>query len=458
MKFKEFHTVYFLGIGGIGMSALARYFKSLGKSVSGYDKTKTTLTEQLVQEGIAVHYDDKGNSILDGLDKQKTLVIYTPAIPKEHQEYLALQKADFNIIKRAKALGIISSEMFTYAVAGTHGKTTTSTLLAYTLSQTIERCNAFVGGISANFNSNTIINPSSNNVVVEADEFDRSFLQLKPNHAIVTSVDADHLDIYGNNNEFLKSFADFISLVSKNGFVLLNEKINFEALNTNQKFDSKIITYGFESKADWQANNLNYQSGAFYFNICNKDKKFEKIELGVPGIHNAENALAVFSLLYMLGFEESLLRHSFKNFKGVQRRFDFKIRRDDLIVIDDYAHHPTEINAFLNSVKMLYPTKKITVAFQPHLFSRTRDFLNDFVSALSKADNLFLLDIYPAREMPIPGITSETLLEKITCENKFLSSKATLVNDLKKIKHEVILIMGAGDIDTCVEPITNAYQ
>lgn len=456
MKFKDINTVYFVGIGGIGMSALARYFKSQGKDVRGYDKTSTDLTKQLESEDISVHYDDHGASVLSDLDKTSTLVIYTPAIPKDHQELNAFIKEEFTLIKRARALGIISSELETFAVAGTHGKTTTSTLLAYVLSTTPEKCNAFVGGISSNFHSNTLIEPDSKRVVVEADEFDRSFLQLDPNYAIITSMDADHLDIYGDGSHLLESFNDFMNRVNSNGLLMLN--VNLDTSNFKFTHPVKKLTYGLSAKADWSASNLRYEKGTFLFDIKSPKTEFKNVELGIPGSHNCENALAVFALCSELGIDEKILRKGLASFKGVQRRFDFQIRREDIVVIDDYAHHPTEIEAFLSSVRKLYPTKKITAVFQPHLFSRTRDFLDGFARSLSLCDELFLLDIYPARELPIPGITSQFLLDKVNLTKKFMSSKTAIVSDLKKENREVILIIGAGDIDTCVKPITDAYK
>lgn len=456
MKFKDIHTVYFIGIGGIGMSALARYFKSLGKVVSGYDKTQTELTQQLESEGINVHYEDWGSTALNGLEKEKTLVIYTPAVPKDMQELVAFQQQNFDLIKRAKALGIISSELEAYAVAGTHGKTTTSTLLAHVLSHTPEKCNAFVGGISSNFHSNTLIDPASDRVVVEADEFDRSFLQLDPNYAIVTNMDADHLDIYGDGSHLRQSFNDFMNRVRPDGLLVINSDLDI----SDFRFESpaKRITYGIRNKADWNAINLRYDNGHFYFDIEGPVKKYPAVELGIPGTHNCENALAVFALCTELGADEDTLRKALASFKGVQRRFDFKIRRDDLVYIDDYAHHPTEIRAFLSSVRQLYPNKKITAVFQPHLFSRTRDFMDGFADSLALCDELFLLDIYPARELPMDGITSQVLLDKIKLTNKYMSTKSGLVEDLKKAPREVILTIGAGDIDTCVKPITEAYS
>lgn len=456
MKFNDIHTVYFVGIGGIGMSALARYFNAQGKRVSGYDKTRTELTIQLESEGIAVHYEDWGTAALNDLDKASTLVIYTPAIPKEHQELNAFVAQEFTLIKRARALGIISSELETYAVAGTHGKTTTSTLLAWVLSNTPEKCNAFVGGISSNFHSNTLIEPASDRVVVEADEFDRSFLQLNPDYAIVTNMDADHLDIYGDGDHLLQSFNDFINRIHPQGLLVINANLDISSFKLQPTL--KKVTYGLNPLANWHALNLRYEQGCFLFDIQAPGKQYEAVELGIPGSHNCENAVAVFALCSELGMDEGVLRKALASFKGVQRRFDFQIRRDELVIIDDYAHHPTEIEAFLSSVKKLYPGKKITAVFQPHLFSRTRDFMEGFARSLGMCDELFLLDIYPARELPIPGITSQVLLDQVQLNQKWMSSKQTIVADLQKGPREVIVIIGAGDIDTCVKPITAAYQ
>jgi UDP-N-acetylmuramate--alanine ligase len=456
MKFTSIHNVYFIGIGGIGMSALARYFKSQGKGVGGYDKTRTHLTKKLEEEGIEVHYEDHGESVLRGLDRKTTLVIYTPAVPKDHKELIAFQQYEYEIIKRAKALGIISAEFETFAVAGTHGKTTTSTLLAHVLHESPGKCNAFVGGISANYHSNCIIEPASQRVVVEADEFDRSFLQLYPKYAIVTSMDADHLDIYGDGNEFKKSFVDFMNQVDEKGHLMIQAGLDLAGYQ--MKDGLRVSTYGFAENAMWKGHNARYENGRFYFDIRGPKNHYTRVELGIPGNHNAENALAVFALCSEYGITEKTLREALASFKGVERRFDFKVRREDLVVIDDYAHHPTELEAFLSSVRKLYPGKKLTGVFQPHLFSRTRDFMEGFAASLSICDELYLLDIYPARELPIPGITSQVLLDKITSPLKAMSSKSTIVADLKKMPREVILVMGAGDIDTCVEPIKRAYE
>lgn len=455
MNFSQIHSVYFIGIGGIGMSALARYFKAMGKTVSGYDKTPTTLTKQLQSEGIEIHFEDWGDKVLSQIDSTNSLIIYTPAVPKNHGELTAFLAGGYTVIKRAKALGIISSEFETFAVAGTHGKTTTSTLLAHVLHHTKEGCNAFIGGISSNYNSNCIINASSKRVVVEADEFDRSFLHLKPNYSIVTSMDADHLDIYGDGDHLKKSFLEYIHLTNPTGMVAIHASI--ELSEKELPDDLKTIRYAIDQTADWKGQNTRYDQGKYWMDIVYHQVKFENVELGLPGFHNAENALAVFAICFEIGIEEEIIRKALASYKGVKRRFDFQIRNENLIVIDDYAHHPTEIKAFLGAVRQLYPTKKITTVFQPHLFSRTRDFMDGFADSLSLSDELLLLPIYPAREEPIPGITSEKLLAKVALAAKQMSSKKEVVADLSKSKREVVLIVGAGDIDTCVEPIKNHY-
>ena len=455
MKLQNIHTVYFIGIGGIGMSAIARFFNASGKQVLGYDKTPTKLTNKLIDEGINIHFEDLGEIVLNGLDIEKTLVVYTPAIPDQHQEYIAFKNNGYNLIKRAKALGIISESQLTFAVAGTHGKTTTSSIMAHVLYETEESCNAFIGGITTNYNSNCLINSKANRVVVEADEFDKSFLELTPNYTIITSMDADHLDIYGDSKSLVDSFILFANQNNPNGIIMVQANLDF----SDYKGSVKQLTYGLDvHEADWFARNVRYENGKTYFDVHSKHKRFIGIEFGLPGRHNVENALAVFALLYEYGISETQLRSSFKSYLGVKRRFEFHIQNQDLVIIDDYAHHPNEIIAFLNSVKAIYPNRKITLVFQPHLFSRTKDFMNEFAEALSLADSLYLLDIYPARELPIEGITSEVLLSKVNLKNKFCASKSSIVSDLQANKHDIILIVGAGDIDTCIEPIVTAFN
>ncbi len=455
MKFKDINSVYFIGIGGIGMSAIARFFNAQGKTVKGYDKTETELTKALEKEGIEVFFTDRGEAALKGLDQTSTLVVFTPAIPKQHLEFQAFHNNNYTLIKRAKALGIISQSQDTFAVAGTHGKTTTSSIMAHVLYSTNESCNAFIGGITTNYNSNYLIAEESNRVVVEADEFDRSFMELSPDYTIITSTDADHLDIYGAANELEKSFIEFAERTSAKGILMVQSDLNFE----NYQGTAKKITYGFDvEKADWKGFNLTYKKGDTFFDIEGKEKGFKAVKFGLPGKHNAENALAVFALLYEIGISEEQIRNTFESYLGVKRRFEYHLKKDNIVVIEDYAHHPSEITAFLKSVKQIYPDKIITAIFQPHLFSRTKDFMDDFAQSLTYTNRLYLLEIYPARELPIEGITSQVLFNKIELTHKEMSSKKSIIADLKKVKHDIIVVLGAGDIANIVQPIVNEYE
>lgn len=454
MQLNQFNTIYFIGAGGIGMSALARYFNRLGKKVLGYDKTETALTKLLLDEGIEIHYNDMGSKVLDLIPmKENTLVIYTPAVPKEFGELTTCQNKGYIVIKRAEALGIISKAFETIGVAGTHGKTTTTSILANVLSQTKKGCNAFIGGIATNFNSNCVLNENSKRVVLEADEFDRSFLQLKPNYSIVTSVDADHLDIYGDGSAIEASFKDYLDLTNKEGFAV----VHADTLEVTKNASVKLILYG-SNKGEFQLINYRFKQGKIFFDVKLPTDVWEDVEFGIPGRHNAENALAVLALCYQLGINETIIRDGLASFKGVKRRFEYHVRTEDKIYIDDYAHHPTEIEALLKAVRELYPTKKLSICFQPHLFSRTRDFMDGFASALSIADEVVLLDIYPARELPMQGVTSEVLFEMISAPKKTLVDKAKLADWVKLNQPELFLTIGAGDIDTCVESVKNAME
>ena len=448
IQLSNFKRAYFVGIGGIGMSALARYFISLGWEVAGYDKTPSALTSSLESEGIKIHFEDLGIEIPEQFkEKETTLIIYTPAIPKKNGELNYFQSNEFKLFKRSQVLGLLTHNSKGLGVAGTHGKTTTSTLLAHILNESSVKCNAFLGGISSNFNSNLITSKDSIYTVIEADEFDRSFLQLSPFASIITSTDADHLDIYGDASILLDGFQQYADLTHSDGFIFLRKGLKL-------KSSAQIYTYGVnEEMADYSAFNLRFTKGQFIFDIKFPKGEWKDIEFGLPGIHNAENALACIGMSQKLGLSEKEIRFGLKTFKGVKRRFEYHIKTKDLIYIDDYAHHPTEICALISSVRMLYPTKKIIAVFQPHLFSRTRDFLENFVEELSKIDELILLDIYPAREEPIPGITSELLLEKITCKNKSLLTSTEAITHLAKISEGIILTIGAGDIDRMIEPL-----
>lgn len=451
VNINAFDRIYFLGIGGIGMSALARYFKSRGWNVAGYDKTPSPLTESLRAEGITIHFEDLGPSISEEYkDKERTLVIYTPAIPVNLGERLFFEHNAFTMLKRAEVLGIITRESKALGVAGTHGKTTTSTMLAHILNESSQKCSAFLGGISSNYNSNFITHPDAHITVIEADEFDRSFLQLDPYASIVTTTDADHLDIYGNQDDFLEGFRQYAALINPLGILVKHQSVQLEHNN--------VVSYGVDSKTDYSASNLRYINGKFLMDLKTPHNFWESIELGIPGIHNAENAIANIALCEHLGLSELEIRHGLKTFKGVKRRFEYQIKTDNIIYIDDYAHHPTEIKALVSSIRLLYPDKKITGVFQPHLFSRTRDFFEGFASELSKLDEVILLPIYAAREEPISGVSSDALLDKITLNNKQIMQPSEVVQELKNRAEGVFLTIGAGDIDRIVSNIKTALK
>lgn len=453
MKLDQYDSVYFLGIGGIGMSALARWFKHKGLRVAGYDRTPTPLTHQLMDEGMEIHFEDKVELIPGAFTQEKTLVVFTPAIPKNHAEHLYLKEQGFTILKRSEVLGLLTKNYKTVAVAGTHGKTTTSSLIAHILKAAGRDMVAFLGGITANYDSNLVMNGSVSDktiVVAEADEFDRSFLRLFPHLAVVTSADADHLDIYGDHNSMLTSFKDFIRQIDKDGKLIIHESV--ASLSDNINISKE--TYGM-SRGQFFAGNIipTSRDGFFEFDLQGFGEKVEKIQLGVPGFHNMENAIAAARIAIHLGVEMPVIRKALSSFRGVKRRFEFIIRRDDLVFIDDYAHHPAEIEAFLKSLKAMYKGKKVTVVFQPHLFTRTRDFAEGFSKSLSLADEVLLMDIYPAREEPIPGVTSDMLFRDITSPVKVRCSKKDVLQKLQDMEVEVLATVGAGDIDTFVKPI-----
>jgi UDP-N-acetylmuramate--alanine ligase len=449
MNLDAIKHIYFLGIGGIGMSALARYFHALGKTVNGYDKTPTKLTQKLQDEGIAIHFESLGEKIIDPLQREETLVILTPAVPKNFGELVAFQNSNFSILKRAEILGIITQNTFGIGVAGTHGKTTTSTLLAHLLHKTIG-CNAFLGGISGNYNSNLILNKESKISVIEADEFDRSFLHLRPKAGVLTSIDADHLDIYGDANHIEDGFQAYLHLIDNAGFVLMQHQIPLTA-------NCEIIRYGLNAPTGISGKNLRIENGKFLFDVQFEDELWAAVELGIPGTHNAENALAVIGVSKKLGLSEVEIRDGLASFKGVKRRFEYVIRRNDLIYIDDYAHHPSEISALIDSIRLMYPDQRVTGIFQPHLFSRTRDFLAGFAEELSRLDELILMPIYPAREQAIPGITSETILKQVSLKNARVCNHEETLAYLSQNKPEILLTIGAGDIDLLVEPIEKLF-
>ena len=433
--------IYFIGIGGIGMSAIARYYNAKGFKVSGYDKTPSPLTEALESEGIEVHYED--NIAFVPKDVSKTLVVYTPAIPKNMGELAYVQENGYRVIKRSRMLGEISQGQRCMAVAGTHGKTTTSTLVSHLFTAAGEGCSAFLGGISKNYDSNLLI--SDNDVMVaEADEFDRSFLQLYPEIAVITSMDADHLDIYGDEAHIREAFKAFASQVS--GTVIVKYGLDITSADTK----ARIMTYSFGNPAaDFHAEAL--EDG--HFNLHHPGGVIEDCVVGIPGWVNIENATAAAAIGLTYGLDPQKIRQALATFSGVKRRFDLQVKRPGCVYIDDYAHHPEEISAALSSIRNSYPDMKLTAVFQPHLYTRTRDFAPEFAKALSKADKLILLDIYPAREEPIPGVTSEIIFKDVTCPEKVLLKRAELMDYLSNEKIELLVTLGAGDIDRFVGQI-----
>ena len=445
----NYSNIYFIGIGGIGMSALARYFNNKNFTVIGYDKTETPLTKELTSEGIAIHYSDFGININDIIGTiVDTLVVITPAIPSSMKELLYLREEGYTIKKRAEVLGIITANYKTLAVAGTHGKTTTSTLLAHVLSSTSEQCNAFLGGISANFNSNLLISSSSPWMVVEADEYDRSFHQLKPFSSIITSTDADHLDIYKSKESLFRAFEEYGNLVDPKGKLIVHHSVDVCK-------DLPRLTYGIDAKVktDYKGNSLRMEDGQFMMDVQTPKQIFKDVALGLPGIHNAENALSVIALCESIGMSMQEIQPALLSSKGVKRRFELVAHKEGLIYIDDYAHHPTAINSLISSIRLIYKDLPIHVVFQPHLFSRTQDFMTDFAASLSKADDVILLPIYPAREEPIEGVTSEVLANLMSVKVQVMEPEDAL-KALSTIKDGVILTVGAGNIDRLVEPIS----
>ncbi len=452
MQLSNYDTIYFLGIGGIGMSALARWFNRQGMFVAGYDRTATVLTQTLEKEGIDIHFEDDIALIPEKVTGSKTLIVYTPAIPKDHKEFNYLKDKGYPILKRSEVLGLITKQHKTVAVAGTHGKTTTSSLLTHILKVAGVNMVAFLGGVTTNYASNLVFEGETNEhtvVVAEADEFDRSFLKLFPDIAIITSVDPDHLDIYGNHQEVIKSFTDFANQINQGGLLVKHESIR--ALESEIDGVS-VNTYGM-SRGQFFASQITTEGGFFEFNLVGYASEIEKIKLGVPGFHNMENAIAATIVAKHLGVDNESIKKALGSFSGVKRRFEFIIKQDDLVYIDDYAHHPTEITAFLSSLRAMYPGKKVTVVFQPHLYTRTRDFAEGFSKSLSIADEVLLMDLYPAREQPIPGVSSDMLFDGITSSVKVRCTKKDVIQKLEDMDVEVLATVGAGDIDTCVDPI-----
>mgnify|MGYP005753349197 CR=1 FL=1 len=462
MKLEQYTYIYFLGIGGIGMSAIARWFNAKGYPVWGYDKTRTPLTEALEHEGIRVHYEDDvkllPQEILD--NKEQTLVVLTPAIPAEHTEWAYLKENGYTIKKRSEVLGIITSGAFTIAVAGTHGKTTTSSIVTHLLHHAGVDCSAFLGGISTNLNSNLLIGKGEEGretVVVEADEYDRSFLTLFPDVAIVTSADPDHLDIYGDKDEMIRTFQKFISQVKPGGYLFIHDGIDSRLTDLVQE-GVQVIKYGLQ-EGQAHVQNLNINGRWFEFDAQSPFGNIAGLRLGLPGFHNVENALAAILAAQVMQVNAESIKAGVESYTGVKRRFEFIYEGQGKVYVDDYAHHPKEIEAFMKSLRALYPNKRIKVLFQPHLYTRTRDFAQEFAESLSLADELVMLDIYPAREKPIPGVSSEMILEQVSCPKKEILQKENIVeNLLKNSDFDVLATVGAGDIDTLVKPIRNFLE
>lgn len=462
MKLEDYRYIYFLGIGGIGMSAIARWFKAKGFPVWGYDKTRTPLTQALEQEGIAVHYEDDVAHLPQEIlaHKATTLVVLTPAIPAEHSEWAYLKAQGYTIKKRSEVLGIITASAYTVAVAGTHGKTTTSAIVTHLLHHAGVDCSAFLGGISTNLNSNLLIGKGGAGkevVVVEADEYDRSFLTLYPDIAIVTSADPDHLDIYGDKEELIRTFQQFISQIKPGGYLLLHEGTDPRLADKLQQ-GVTVFRYSL-NKGLAHAANLQIAGRWFTFDAQSPLGNIGSLRLGVPGFHNVENTLAALLVAQLLQVPAEKVSAGVKAFAGVKRRFEFVYEGKGKVYVDDYAHHPKEIDAFMASLRALYPDKKIKVLFQPHLFTRTRDFADEFARSLSQADELVLLDIYPAREKPIPGVSSALILDQVNCPVKAMVAKDKIIENLcQNSDFDVLATVGAGDIDTLVQPIRNFLE
>ncbi|WP_314198824.1 UDP-N-acetylmuramate--L-alanine ligase [Capnocytophaga sputigena] len=447
MNLQPITNVYFIGIGGIGMSALARYFNANGKVVAGYDRTSTDITEILEKEGIKVHFTDEVKAIPASFkNTTTTLVVYTPAIPKDHKELTFFQDNGYQVVKRSEVLGFITKNSFCLAVAGTHGKTTTSSILAHIMVESGASVSAFLGGIVENFNSNLVLK-GSEYTVVEADEFDRSFLRLSPNIACITSMDADHLDIYGDEQHLIEGFHEFAGKIKPGGSLIVRNGLNIAG-----------ETYGLEDNSDYSFQNIHIVDGIYHFDFKYAGGIYKDITFMKPGRHNLLNALAAIAMAVKAGIAPEKLLPHLATFKGVKRRFSYIIKEKDFVFIDDYAHHPSEINALYQAVTEMYPNTPKTIVFQPHLFTRTRDFMNDFAKSLSQFDEVILLDIYPARELPIEGITSQVLLEKITTSKKTLVSKTELIPLLLKKHPQLLLAVGAGDIGAEVAHIKEAMK
>jgi UDP-N-acetylmuramate--alanine ligase len=450
MEMNQVKAVYFVGAGGIGMSALIRYFLAKGKKVAGYDKTPSELTEQLNREGAAIHYTDEVALIPEHFrEPEQTLVVYTPAVPDSHTELAWFRSQGFEILKRAQVLGGITRTSRGLCIAGTHGKTTTSSMTAHLLKQSSVDCNAFLGGILKNYDTNLLLSDKSDLTVIEADEYDRSFHYLSPYMAVITSADPDHLDIYGTPEAYRESFEYFTSLIRPTGCLIIKKDL---ALSPRLQPGTKLYTYAADA-GDFHAENIRIAQGEICFDWVAPTERINHIYLGVPLKINIENAVAAIALAWLNGAGADEIREGMASFQGPKRRFDFHLKRADIVLIDDYAHHPSELRESIFSVKELYAGRRLTGIFQPHLYSRTRDFADDFADALSLLDQLILLDIYPAREAPIQGISSQTIFDKVRIPDKILCTKEQLPERMLGGTYEVVLMLGAGDIDRLVEPV-----
>lgn len=451
MNTNTLKAVYFVGAGGIGMSALVRYFLSKGKAVGGYDRTASALTEKLRQEGADIHYEDNVALIPEVfLNQETTLIVYTPAIPAEHKELTYFREHNFEIQKRAQVLGMITQTERGLCVAGTHGKTTTSTMAAFLLDNSHVKCNAFLGGISKNYGTNLLVSDQSDFVVIEADEFDRSFHWLTPYATVITATDSDHLDIYGTHEAYLESFRKYTSLIRPDGYLIIKKGID---LQPDVKEGVTVYTYS-DKEGDFHAENIRIGNGEIFFDFISPLGNIKDVQLGVPVYVNIENGIAAMALAQIGGATAEEIKAAMPQFKGVDRRFDFKLKNDHIVFLSDYAHHPAEIKQSVSSLRMLYPDKKLTAIFQPHLYTRTRDFYKDFADSLSLLDEVILLDIYPARELPIEGVTSKLIYDNLRPGiEKTMCHKENLIELLKTKKIEVLITLGAGDVDNYVTPI-----
>ncbi len=444
IELKDIQNIYFIGAGGIGMSAIERYFISRGVVVNGYDKTENAFTKQLVSEGINIHYEDN----IELLDKSAQLVVYTPAVPKDHKELNWYKNNGYDVVKRSDVLQIITASSFNICVAGTHGKTTISSMIGHVLRHTGFGCNAFLGGIAVNYESNFWASETDNNVcVVEADEFDRSFLKLSPDIAVVTSMDADHLDIYGTAEAIEEAFIQFAERTKENGLLIRKDSLN----KLEKAKVSTQITYSLmHTTANVFATNIKTKDGSYFFDANINGSLIENINLNIGGLHNLENCLVTIAVAKKLNIEDEKIKAAVAAFKGVKRRFEYVVKTENHVLVDDYAHHPEELNALISGIRSVFPERKLTLVFQPHLFSRTKDLADGFAAALDKADDIKLLPIYPARELPMEGVTSQLILDKMENGNKAIVEKEDLIKWVENNKPELLVMAGAGDIDAMV--------